>query len=326
MKIIVTGGAGMIGANLVKRLVENGHEVVVLDNLWRGNLSNIQELLKDDSSYHFVHADLSSPGEWQSYLNNADCLYHLADIVAGIGYVFSNEAYIFRKNLLINATVSMACEIANIKKYIYVGTACSFPLELQTGVDAKPMKEEDQFPANPESAYGWSKLMGELDAKYMSQNGINTNVLVLHNVYGTPCDYSSEKAQAIPAITYRALNASRAGNDLVIWGDGKQGRAFVHVNDVVNALLATLDAPSNIGPIQIGPSECTSLRTIAENLIHIIDPSIKIKYDTTKPVGDKGRCADFTKAKKILNWEPRVKLHDGLSDLVQWIRNKEKII
>lgn len=324
MKIIVTGGAGMIGANLVKRLVEDGHEVVVLDNLWRGTLENLQSLT-DDNSYQFVHADLSSPGEWQSYLKGADCLYHLADIVAGIGYVFSNEGYIFRKNLLINATVATACEIANIKKYIYVGTACSFPLELQTGVDAKPMKEEDQFPANPESAYGWSKLMGELDANYMSQNGINTNVLVLHNVYGTPCDYISDKAQAIPAITYRALNAPKNNNELVIWGDGTQGRAFVHVNDVVDALIATINAPSNIGPIQIGPSECTSLKTIAENLIKIIDPSIKINYDLSKPIGDKGRCADFTKAKTILNWEPRVDLQNGLAELVQWIKDREHI-
>lgn len=320
MKVVVTGGAGMIGSNLSRALINKGHEVIALDNLWRGSLKNIQDLINESSSFEFIHADLSLPGEWQSCLSKADYVFHLADIVAGIGYVFSNEAYIFRKNLLINSTVASACELANVKRYIYVGTACSFPLDLQTGVDAPPLKESDQFPANPESAYGWSKLMGELDATYMANNGIDSNVLVLHNVYGTPCDFSSNRAQAIPALAYRTLRASESNKQLIVWGNGEQGRAFVHVDDVINALTSVLDAPANIGPIQIGPSECTSIKSIAEYLIEIVDRDIEIKYDLTKPIGDKGRCADFSKANKILGWSPTVSIKDGLADLVNWIK------
>lgn len=320
MKIVVTGGAGMIGSNLSRALIKKGHDVIVLDNLWRGSLKNIQDLINESSSFEFIHADLSLPGDWQSCLSETDCIFHLADIVAGIGYVFSNEAYIFRKNLLINSTVASACELSKVKRYVYVGTACSFPLELQTGVDAPPLKESDQFPANPESAYGWSKLMGELDATYMAKNGIDSNVLILHNVYGSPCDFSSNRAQAIPALAFRALQASEGNKKLTVWGDGEQGRAFIHVDDVVNALVRTLDAPTNVGPIQIGPSECTSIKSIAENLIEIIDKDIEIEFDLTKPIGDKGRCADFSKANKILGWAPRVSIQDGLVNLVNWIK------
>ena len=98
MKIVVTGGAGMIGSNLSRALIKKGHDVIVLDNLWRGSLKNIEDLINESSSFEFIHADLSLPGDWQSCLSETDCIFHLADIVAGIGYVFSNEAYIFRKN------------------------------------------------------------------------------------------------------------------------------------------------------------------------------------------------------------------------------------
>jgi len=324
MNIVITGGAGMIGSNLAKNFLDGGHKVTIIDNLWRGSISNLDGLHESNKLCNFIHADLSYPGEWQSCLNDADCVFHLADIVAGIGYVFSNEGFIFRKNLQINATVAMACEIAKVKKYVYVGTACSFPLELQTGVNAEPMKEIDQFPANPESAYGWSKLMGELDAKYMSQNGINTNVLVLHNVYGTPCDYSSNKAQAIPAIAYRAIHFSKGNKILEVWGDGAQGRAFVHVDDVIEALTQTLNTNNNHEPIQIGPSNCTSIKDVAQMLVNIIDPKISIIFNKDKPTGDKGRCADYSKAKKFLGWEPRTNIRDGLCELVDWIKFQEK--
>ena len=291
-----------------------------------GSLDNLEDQgCIDHPNFSLNIADLSSFGDWVDYFKDIDCVYHLADIVAGIGYVFGNEGFIFRKNLVINANVANAVEIMGISRYVYVGTACSFPLELQTGIDSKPLDEKDQFPANPESAYGWSKLMGELDANYLNKySGIDSVTLVLHNVYGTPCDYKTERSQVIPALAYKALNAKKNDNKLSVWGDGSQGRAFVHVRDVINALILALNAGENSGAIQIGRDICTSIREIAETLKAKIDESIIINYDISKPTGDKGRCANYSKAKKLLSWEPTINIEDGLEDLLDWIKSKEK--
>jgi GDP-D-mannose 3',5'-epimerase len=325
-KIVVTGGAGMIGSNLVARLLKEGHEVIVIDNLWRGSIDNLKYTCKERfKDVKLVIADLSVPGDWYMHFQGVDCVYHLADIVAGIGYVFSNEGYLFRKNLLINSIVTQVVASFDIPRYVYVGTACSYPKELQTGVDARPLKESDQFPASPESAYGWSKLMGELDATYLAhEKNMETVVLSFHNVYGTPCDYKSNKSQVIPSVAYRAVTATDP-KQLVVWGNGIQGRAFIHVSDVVDGLVSALTKGHNVGSIQLGPDVCTSIRQISETIRDIVDPSIEIVFDTTKPTGDQGRCADFTKANKELGWSPKVDLHEGLMSLVEYVKTCEKI-
>lgn len=321
--ILVTGGAGMIGSNLVSQLLKRGHNVTVIDNLWRGSQQNLIDTCKENyDKINFILADLSIMGDWYQYFNNVDIVYHLADIVAGIGYVFSNEGYLFRKNLQINSNVSQVVATTNVKRYIYVGTACSFPKELQNDTNVIPLVEDQQFPASPESAYGWSKLMGELDANYLSQDhGIDSVILSLHNVYGYPCDFNTKKSQVIPSLVYRAITAEN--NKINVWGNGQQGRAFVHVRDVVDALLLSLERGHNVGTIQIGPSKCTQIREIAERIVKIVNPKIRIEYDLAKPTGDIGRSANFTKAKNVLGWEPKVELQEGITKLVNFIKSKQ---
>ena len=170
--VLVTGGAGMIGSNLVKRLVPLGYKVTVIDNLWRGKIDyllgqNGRPVIDLDNDFHNI--DLSIPNSADHLFEDVDYVYHLADVVAGIGYVFSNQGAIFRQNILINSNVVSAARKFQPKGFIYVGTACSFPADKQSGVDAAPLKEEDQYPAAPESAYGWSKLMGEYETRLLEQ-------------------------------------------------------------------------------------------------------------------------------------------------------------
>ena len=320
-KIAVTGGAGMIGSNLVKRLAGMGHDIIVIDNLWRGKL----DYLKDEKGNSFIsldkafhQLDLRVPGVIDSLLDGVDYVFHLADIVAGIGYVFTHQGSLFRDNFLINSNVIESVRQSKIKGFIYVGTACSFPAQMQTGIDAPPLKEGDQYPANPESAYGWSKLMGEYEAFLMEKEaGIQTSVLVLHNVYGSPADFSPLTGQVIPSLVRKAINWPR--EEFIVWGSGQQGRAFVHVNDVVDALCLALKKGLGKGTIQIGPSICTSIKEIAETIVAISGKPISINYDLTKPEGDRGRCADFTKANNILGWAPTTELLLGLTEIYNWI-------
>jgi nucleoside-diphosphate-sugar epimerase len=254
-------------------------------------------------------------------LDGVDYVFHLADIVAGIGYVFNHQGSIFRQNLLINSNVIDSIRNRPVKGFVYVGTACSFPQDKQTGVDAAPLVEEDIYPAWPESAYGWSKLMGEYESFLLEEeSGIPVSVLSLHNVYGAPCDFNPESSQVIPALVRKAIEFP--DQPFVVWGSGAQGRAFVHVNDIVDALVSTLENGFGKGVIQIGPDVCISIREIAETLVEISGKEITIEYDRTKPEGDRGRCADYRKARKILGWEPRISLRDGLEETYRWIEAK----
>jgi GDP-D-mannose 3',5'-epimerase len=223
--------------------------------------------------------------------------------------------------MLINSNTITSVRNNPVKGFIYVGTACSFPADKQTGVDAPPMKESDQYPAFPESAYGWSKLMGEYEAFLMEEEtDIQVSVLVLHNVYGTPSDFSNERGQVIPSLVRKAVCYPE--EDFIIWGSGAQGRAFVHVDDVVDALVKTLHKGLGEGVMQIGPDICISIREIAEHIAEIADKGLEIEFDLTRPEGDRGRCADYSKARQVLGWEPSTDLRAGLNDLYTWIEKE----
>ena len=162
MKICITGGAGMIGSTLIRKLIQMNHEIVVIDNLWRGKLDNLSSIASFNIDNSFFNIDLSKTeniDEVTSIFLSCDAVIHLADIVAGIGYVFNNQYEIFRINNLINTNVFNSCAQAGVKKILYAGTACSFPKTMQMSLDSI-LKEDDLFPSYPESAYGWSKLMG----------------------------------------------------------------------------------------------------------------------------------------------------------------------
>ena len=324
-KILVTGGAGMIGSNLVKRLVSENNEVYVIDNLWRGKL----EYLNDENgnpviplTTHFFKYDLLNPDISLEIMERVDYVVHLADIVAGIDYVFNNQGGLFRNNILINSNIisSVRKNKSTIKGFIYVGTACSFPLTRQNSLDVIPLKEEELYPALPESAYGWSKLMGQYETELLEkETKIPTCTLMFHNVYGSPCDFG-ERSQVIPALIRKAINYPN--EPFHVWGSGEQGRAFIHVNDIIEGILLALEKGWGHGHIQLGPSVCTSIKEIAETVIKISGKDIQPFYDTSKPEGDKARSADYSKAKEILGWEPKVSLWDGLNQLLDWIKTQ----
>lgn len=318
----------MIGSNLVKRLVSEGNEVYVIDNLWRGKLEFLNNEAGDpviELSSHFYNIDLAKQGEVDELISSGKIEYvvHLADIVAGIDYVFGNQGDLFRQNNLINTNVFQAVRKTGkekIKGLIYVGTACSFPLTRQNSLDVIPLRDEELFPALPESAYGWSKLMGQLEIGFLEkETGIPCCTLMFHNVYGSPCDYGA-RSQVIPALIRKAINYP--AEPFHVWGSGEQGRAFIHVDDVVNALCLALDKGWGHEWMQIGPSVCTSIKEIAETVVKISGKEIEIFFDITKPEGDKARSADYSKAKEVLGWEPRVQLEDGLRAQYNWIKSQ----
>lgn len=314
----------MIGSNLVRRLVTEGHRVTVVDNLWRGRLENLTDedgapMIDFDQDFHKL--DLSVPGRLDALLPGVDYVVHLADVVAGVDYVFSHAWQVFQANLAINSNVLKSVAGNDLKGYLYVGTACSFPHTLQTGPDSRPLVEADLYPAWPESSYGWSKLLGFYESELMhSATGIPVANLILHNVYGAPCDYSTQRAQVIPSLIRKTIESN--GEPLVVWGSGDQGRSFIYVDDVTEALMLALRKGWNEGVVQVGTEVCVSIADIAAKVIGISGKNLDIEFDPSMPEGDLGRRADCSKAFDLLGWTPRVDLDDGLKRTYDWIRNQ----
>ena len=324
LKILVTGGAGMIGSNLVKKLVSDGHNVFVADNLWRGKkeylFSDKNKMLIPEKNFYQV--DLSEYKNCLRVTKNVDIVVHLADIVAGINYVFANESSVFRSNILINTNTLQACIFNKVKKYIYAGTACSYPKSKQLISNPNPFQEDEVYPAEPESAYGWSKLMGEYEAELAYNSGlIDIEILRLHNVYGSPTELDHSKSQVIPALCRKAIEEKN--KQLLVWGSGNQKRAFVHVDDVVMGFMKAINKQTKFnGVIQLGPEHSTSISEIAEKIVLISGKKIRIKYDKSKPEGDFDRMANNSRAKQFLNWSPLIDLDEGLEKVYNWCESK----
>lgn len=317
MKIFVTGCCGLIGSNLSHMLIDSGFEVIGVDNLSRGKIENISKIITKDN-FTFFEEDIKFSKEWFKKITKDDVVIHLADVVAGISYVFNNEWSIFNENIEINSALAKIIYQYKPYKLIYAGTACSYPQSLQRSIEDSGLNENLKLPADPESGYGWSKLIGDIEYGLLCKNIPTEYInLDLHNVYGTPTDLNLETAQVIPSLAIKAIN----NEILEVWGNGEQGRAFLHVNDVCDAFVLAIS--SNVqGTIMIGPNKCTTVREIAEALIESKKTlSGNISYDITKPVGDLGRFYDGNLAKDLLNWEPKVSLESGLEELIDYIKD-----
>jgi GDP-D-mannose 3', 5'-epimerase len=319
-RVLVTGGAGHIGSALVERLVNEGAHVKVADNLWRGSkeyLYNDNGIPMIDLEKDFLEVDLREYNNALLASRDTGVIFHLADVVAGITFVFDNLPFVYRSNALINSNVFHAAEENRVATLVYVGAACAYPHYKQNDPNHPLFKEEDMYPAEPESAYGWSKLMGEYECGLYSQSGIlDTAILRLHNVYGPHSDLSPERSQVIPATIRKAI---RYPNEkFVIWGHGNQNRSFVYVSDIVDALILAVEKGINKGPIQIGTETKTTIEEIADKVIEISGKSIKKEHDLTKPVGDLGRAADCGLAELLLGWKPKVDIDEGLERTYKW--------
>lgn len=320
--VLVTGGAGQIGSHLVAALVERGARVSVADSLWRGKREHLapggHPLIDLDHDFHQV--DLTDADACARVTEGCDLVYHLADVVAGINYVFGNQFSLFNNNLRIDSNMLHAAVANRVPAYVYVGTACSYPAALSVP-DAQgrtPLfREEDVFPALPESSYGWSKLMGEYQAELAMNEGLmKVGLLRFHNVYGPHCEMSPERSQVIPSLIRKALRHPE--EPYIVWGSGRQRRAFVYVSDVVDALLRVAGPGLGQGVIQIGPDYSTSIRELAQEIAAISGKDIEITFDPTRREGDGDRAADRSKALRVLGWEPRVSLAEGLRKTYEW--------
>jgi nucleoside-diphosphate-sugar epimerase len=226
---------------------------------------------------------------------------------------------------MINTNTLRASKENKINSYIYVGTACSFPKHLQMGPGIHALRENETYPAEPESSYGWSKLMGEYEAELNQNNGFRVGLLRLHNVYGPRSDYSPASGQVIPSLIRKANNYPN--EDFVVWGSGSQYRDFIFVDDVVNALIRMHEHGMDQGVIQVGYAKAVTIADLASIIAKKVGErnngvTPPIVFDKTKPEGDRGRIAINDRARDILHWHPATNIETGVDATMTWMSSR----
>ncbi|MGB6896520.1 MAG: NAD-dependent epimerase/dehydratase family protein [Dehalococcoidia bacterium] len=314
MKTVVTGGAGFIGSHLVKRLVEQGREVVVADDFSRGKAQNLLDLgIRLDP--HPI--DLRDYQQALESLDGAENVFHLAARVGSVEFLHGSdmaELLALQANLTIDANVLKACLETGVKTLVYASSVSVYPIDTQQRYDVL-FTEDDVRYINPEGGYGWAKLLGEIQVQWM--RGLNRGIARIFNIYGEN-EEPDENAHVVPALMRKGILYPQ--EEFLVWGDGNQTRDLLYVADAVEALL-TLEGKTSSPPVvvNIGSGEALPVRALANKIVEISGKAIEPSYDPTKPVGPLSRTAAISRAKALLGWEPEVSLDEGLSRTYRWV-------
>lgn len=313
-KVLVTGAGGFIGHHLVSFLKSRGDWV-------RGVDLKAPEYAAT-SADEFEILDLR---RWDSCLQatrGVDEVYMLAADMGGMGFISAHHAQILRNNSLIDIHTIEAARVNGTTRLFYASSACVYPEYLQTVADVTPLKEEDAYPAQPQDAYGWQKLVTErLCAHYRAECGLETRVARLHNVYGPLGTWDGGREKAPAAMCRKIALAKLTGNpDIEIWGDGGQTRSFCYVEDCVEGVYRLMRSEHH-EPLNIGTDRMVTIDQLADIVADIAGVRI-VKRHVPGPEGVRGRNSDNTRLRQILAWEPQVSLEEGLARAYAWIEEE----
>jgi len=322
-KILITGGAGFIGSHLTKRLVKQGHEIIVIDNLERGKKEFIGDVL---DKITFAEKDLRNYDlDWDQYFSGVDVVVHLASKVGGIGTYMSKPYEIMSDNLSIDSNVLSATLKYGINNYFYASSAHIYPKELQTVMDSPKIHENDAYPANCELSYGWAKLVGEKQIEYATNENKDFRAAIARfiGIYGQNQDYALATGSVIPVFSHRAIKYPDV--PFSVWGTGVETRSYCFIEDTLECIELMINKMGEIkivGPLNVGKEERCSISEIADTIVDISGKDITIEYDTTKDTVIWGQWCDCQLAKEVLNWEAKTTLKDGLTVVYNDIKNR----
>ena len=316
LRILVTGAGGFIGHHLVNRLKDEGHWVRGVDvkhpdyEPSRADEFEILDLRRHDGCLQATRGQL-------------DHVYNLAADMGGIGYITASHAEIAKNNILINAHMLEAARLNGVARFLFSSSACVYAGYKQKDADVTPLREEDAYPADPEPGYGWEKLFSEeLCRYYKKDHRFDTRIVRFHNVYGPLGTYEGGKEKA-PAAICRKVAVVRDGDEIEIWGDGKQTRSFMYIDDCVEGLLRLM-ASNHHEPLNLGMSTMVTLDGLVDLVSAIAGKRLIKRYDLTKPQGVRGRNSDNSRLQQVLGWEPSVPLEVGLAITYKWIEGELK--
>jgi nucleoside-diphosphate-sugar epimerase len=321
-KILVTGGAGFIGSHFVKRMVNKGYEITVIDNLERGKFEFLESVI---SKITLVKADLKDYESVKKYFKGQDCVVHLASKVGGIGTYTSKPYDIMSSNITIDSNVLKAVIENKISKYFYASSAHIYPKSLQTTNNSPLIHEDQAYPADPELSYGWAKLIGELSIQSATKeySFLNAAIARFIGIYGPDQDFELKTGSVIPVFSHRAIKYPEV--DFSVWGTGKETRSYCYIEDTLDCMELMIDKMNSlnlVGPLNVGKEERVSIAEIAEIVVDISEKNIQVEYDTSKNTVIWGQWCDCKKAKELLGWEAKTSLKEGIKIVYNNIKNR----
>jgi nucleoside-diphosphate-sugar epimerase len=318
-KALVLGAGGFIGGHLVTRLKNEGYWV-------RGVDIKKHEYKKTDADEFFV-LDLRNPNNVEDALKitsdeTFDEIYQLAADMGGAGYIFTGEhdADVMHNSALINLNVAHeSIKYTKYPKIFYSSSACMYPEYNQLDPDNPKCSEESAYPAAPDSEYGWEKLFSErLYLSYHRNYKLPVRIGRFHNIYGPYGSWNNGKEKA-PAAICRKVAEANEGGTIEIWGDGKQTRSFLYIDECLEAVRRLMESDF-IGPVNIGSEEMISINSLAEMVISLSKKFVSIK-NISGPTGVRGRNSDNNLIFEKLNWKPNKPLLEGITKTFNWINS-----
>ena len=249
-------------------------------------------------------------------------LYNLAADMGGMGFIEDNKA-LCMLSVLINTHLLMAAESAGVERFFFSSSACVYSTSKQASADVAPLREEDAYPAEPEDGYGWEKLFSERMCRhYLEDFGLETRVARYHNVYGPHGTWTGGREKAPAAICRKVAEAVQSGSgEIEVWGDGKQTRSFMYVDDCIRGTIDVLEGP-RVDPINLGSAELVTIDELIDTVEEIAGVQLRHRYLRDAPQGVRGRNSDNARFRETYGWEPSIGLREGLEPTYRWISDQ----
>ncbi|ADP69317.1 NAD-dependent epimerase/dehydratase [Rhodomicrobium vannielii ATCC 17100] len=314
-KILVAGAGGFIGGHLVAKLRSLGYsDIRAVDikplTYWYQRSDEVDNCV----------LDLNRRDACFDAVDGAHTVYNLAANMGGMGFIENNKA-LCMLSVLINTHLLEAAKHRKLPgRFFYSSSACVYNGAKQTRTDVTALKEEDAYPADAEDGYGWEKLFSERMCRHFREDfGVVTRVARFHNVYGPHGTYAGGREKAPAAICRKVIDAQMTGKPFIeIWGDGEQTRSFMYITDCIDGIFDITNSGIEY-PINLGSSELVSINQLVDIVESIASVRLDRRYNLDAPKGVRGRNSDNTLIRKELNWEPSVKLRDGMEKTYRWI-------
>jgi nucleoside-diphosphate-sugar epimerase len=315
--VLITGAGGFIGGAMVAQFRRQGYR-----KIRAVDIKPIDEWYQLFDDVENLQLDLNLKENCERAAKGAHDVYNFAANMGGMGFIEQNKA-LCMLSVLINTHMLQAAQEFGVSRYFYSSSACVYNADKQRDTANPGLKEEDAYPALAEDGYGWEKLFSERMCRHFREDyGLRTRVARFHNVYGPHGTWEGGREKAPAAICRKVIEAKLGGRrEIVIWGDGERTRSFMYIDDCVKGVQSIMDSDI-LEPINLGSSEMVSINRLVDIVEDIASIKLKRVYDPSAPKGVMGRNSDNTLILKLLGWEPRISLREGLETTYAWIYDR----